>query len=449
MLDRTIKPIPSGKIEFKLPEINIFTLNNSLKIYHVKKSTLPIVQLYLITPAGSIYDNKNKYGSSKLTSMLIDEGAGNLSGLEISDRIDMLGTILNISSNKEFITLSLLTLKNNLDKSLEIFSLIIQSPNFNKSDFDRELQRLQNQTLQLNDEPSYVASSEFVKTIYQSTPFEFPSNGKPESVKLISNHDIKNFYSKRFLPNNSFFIVVGNIGCNELEKQLNKYFAEWETKNNSIDLFDKIKQTSKNIIFINKPDAAQSEIRVGHFSKGRNSEDFYARTILNTILGGQFSSRINLNLREDKGFTYGANSNYGYNKLGSTFTVSTSVKSDNTVDAVKEILFELENVKSTITNEELVFSKSYLIRRYPSLFETYSQVATNISLLPIFDLNPDYFQKYIDHINCVTLEDVTKAANENILSDQMLIVVVGNKSIIKDDLKKLSELIKSDYEEKS
>jgi zinc protease len=438
MLDRTIKPTPTGKIDFNLPQINSFTLSNSLRVYHVLKNTLPIVQINLIIPAGSIYNVENKSGLSSLTSMLIDEGAGNLSGLEISDKIEILGSILNISSNKEFATISLLTLKENFKKSLKIFSLIIQSPNFNESDYNRESQRLRTHILQLNDDPSYLASTEFQRIIYNKTPYKYPSSGASNTISELSNDNVKNFYKETYSPNGSSLVVVGDINTEEIANSLNNYLINWNAQGVRPLIKTSVNPTKKQIVLIDKSDAAQSEIRVGHSSKGRNSEDFYSRTILNSILGGQFSSRINLNLREDKGFTYGAHSSYSYNNLGSLFSVSTSVKSENTTEAIKEILFELENIKNTIKDEEVNFSKSYLVRRYPSLFETYSQLATNISLIPIFKLNEKYFANYISKIEGVTTQKVTQAATENILEESLVIVVVGNEKIIGNDLEKFA-----------
>jgi len=190
----------------------------------------------------------------------------------------------------------------------------------------------------------------------------------------------------------------------------------------------------KQIMIINKSNAAQSEIRIGHLSKSRKSNDFYSRSILNSILGGQFSSRINLNLREDKGFTYGAHSNYSYNSYCSSFSASTSVKTEYTGDTIKEILYELEKIKSTITRDELEFSKSFLLRRYPSLFETYSQVITNLSLLPIYDLDRKYFNNYMTNISNVKLNEVVEAAKENIKLDNLAVTIVGDKNKIMDQL---------------
>lgn len=440
MLDRTIKPQPSRKINFDLPEINIFTLENSLKVFHINKVTLPIIQIKLIIQAGNIYCDDNKIGTSTLTSMLIDEGAGNLSGLEISDKIESLGSILNISSNKEFVTLSLLTLKENLEQSLKIFSLIVKEPRFSVSDFNREFQRLQTQIIQLNDDPGFVANKKFNKIIYNSTRYQYPAQGSVESISNLTNEDVKSFYKGNYVLNRSSIIVVGDIDKNELADSLNGQFNSWQNSFQRSNEKMTVRPSKRQIVLVHKSDAAQSEIRMGHFSKQRNSDDFYARSILNSILGGQFSSRINLNLREDKGFTYGAHSNYIYNQLGSSFVVSTSVKTENTVDSIKELQKELENARTKLTEDEIKFSKSYLIRRYPSLFETYSQIATNISLLPIYNLDKNYFSNYIKNIAKTSLKEVSDAALENIRLNELITVVVGNKNKIEKELSKLAEL---------
>lgn len=445
MLNRKVKPVPSGKIQFSLPEINLFNLRNSVKVYHVEKRSLPIVQINLLIPAGSIHSPGNKVGVSALTSMLIDEGAGELNGLEISNRIEMLGSILNITSNKEFTTISLLSLKENFIESLEILSLILLSPTFSQTDFEREKQKIESHIMQLNDDPSYLASKELNSIIYKNTPYQFPSNGNKDTLGNINNDDIRKFYNDNYKPNGSSLVVVGDMSKTELEVHLNNLFGRWKGSNDQKLKNTKIKKTTKQLILVNKSDAAQSELRLGHISEKRDSDNFFSRTILNSILGGQFSSRINLNLREDKGFTYGANSNYHYNRVGSTFAVSTSVKTENTIEALDEIMFELKNVKKTLREEEISFSKSYLVRRYPSLFETYSQVATNISLLPIYNLEKEYFSNYIKNITEVKLNDVVAAAHESINLDNLVIIVVGSSKLLKDDLIRFSESHNFDF----
>jgi zinc protease len=436
IIDRKVKPQPNGKVNFKLPEIQIFTLDNGLKVYYVHKNTLPITQVNLIIHSGSRYDFSDESGLAQLTSMLIDEGAGNLTGLEIDNEIELLGSILSIDSAKEYSSISLLSLNENIHRSLELFTLILQEPNFNEVDFKREKEKLITHILQQNDNPAYIANTEFKSYLFNNTPYKFPNTGLTKTVEKITNNSVQKFYQENYLPSNTSLIIVSGSDEHEIYSLAQRYFGNWKTSKKVESLKVNFKNSEKKIILIDKPDASQSELKIGHLSKSRKSKDFYAASVMNSILGGQFSSRINLNLREDKGYTYGAHSSFSYNSFGGYFSVSSSVKTENTGDAIKEILFELENIKSTVTQKEVEFAKSYLIRRYPALFETYSQLASNLSLIPIFDLDKDYFDNYTDNISKVTIEDVSKAANDNILLDNLTIVIVGDKTKV---LKQLND----------
>jgi len=437
ILDRTVKPKPNGKIKFNIPFINTFKIKNGLNVYYIQRNTLPIVQVNLIVHSGSRFDTKNKNGLSKLTSILLDEGAGSFTGLEINNEIESLGSILNVESSIEHSTVSLMTLKDNLDKSMEIFSLIVREPSFNNDDFEREKEKLSTTLLQLKDDPSFLASQHFRNILFNATPYQFTSSGLQETITSLTNDEIKSFYKNNFLPGNSSLIIIGNLTQEEIHTLASKYFAEWQNKIHTPKLKVRFNKTEKQIILIDKPNAPQTELRIGHISKSRKTKDFFATNIFNSILGGQFSSRINLNLREDKGYTYGVHSSFNYNFYGGAFTIASSVKLENTGDAIKEILTELENIKTTISKDELDFSKSYLTRRYPSMFETYSQLAGNTSLIPIYKLELDYFQNYVSGIAKCTLDNVVKAAKNNINLDELVIVVVGNKKKIKEQIKYL------------
>ena len=438
IINRKVRPKPNGIVNFKLPKIKTFILDNGLKVYFTHKNTLPITQVNLIIHSGSRYDLTNEYGLTQLTSMLIDEGAGDLTGLEIDNEIELLGSILSVDSSKEYSSLSLLTLNENIGRSLELFTLILQSPSFNEVDFKREKEKLITHILQQKDNPTYIANSEFKEYLFNNTPYQFPNNGYAETVGKISNNSVKNYYQNNYSPSNSSLVIVSGSSEKEIYSLVQKYFGNWKVSSNTLPLSVNFKKQEKKIILLNKPDASQSELKIGHISKSRKAEDFFATSVMNSILGGQFSSRINLNLREDKGYTYGAHSSFSYNSFGGYFSVSTSVKTENTGDAIKEILFELENIKTTITAKEVEFAKSYLIRRYPALFETYSQLASNLSLIPIFELDKNYFDNYTINISKVTIEEVIKAANENILSDSLAIVVVGDKTKVLKQLSKFS-----------
>ncbi|GBD89944.1 peptidase M16 inactive domain protein [bacterium BMS3Abin04] len=438
-IDRATKPKEKGKIKFHLPTIKRFTLSNGLKIIFVEKNNLPIIQFSFISQAGSKNDPTGKKGLAYLTSLLIDEGAGKFDALQLDDEIESLGSILKCSADQDSFSISILSLKENLKKSLNILSLIITQPRFEEPDFIREKQKLLTKILQLRDNPEYIASSAFRKILYKDSPYFSSTIGYYKDVENIKPEDVKEFYKQNITIDNSTLVVVGKIKIDELKNLVEKNFNNWETKEHKKLQLNNITPTKANYYFVHKDGAAQSQLRIGMISKSRNSKDFYARTIMNSILGGQFSSRINLNLREDKGFTYGASSSYQYNKHSGSFIVSTGVQSVHTGESISEILKELKEIRKNITHDEVNFSKSYLIKRYPALFETYSQVASNLMLLIIHDLPDNYFDTYIENLEKVNSNEILKAAKENILLDQIAILAVGDRKIVLPQLEKLSD----------
>jgi len=439
LIDRTKKPSEDGTIKFILPKINKFNLSNGLNIVFVEKNNLPIVQFNFIIDAGSKLDPIGKKGLATLTSMLIDEGAGEFDALSLDSELEKLGSIFSAGVDHDTFNVSLLTLKENLDRSLYLFKLIMTEPNFEESDFERERKKLTTKILQLKDEPSFIARSVFEKITFSNSPYSFPEIGLQDDLITLSKNDIVNFYKKIITVTNSTLIVVGNIKKDELRDKLEKYFGGWTSKGkNHFDIKD-ISRNKSKIFVVNKTGAAQSEIRIGHISKGRNVPDFLAKSVMNIILGGQFTSRINLNLREKNGFTYGADSSFSYNKMMGYFVVSTAVESKNTIPSISEILFELKNIRKDIKTEELEFAKSYLIKRFPSLFETYLQITNNLAMLIIYNLPEDYFNNYIDNINKITLEEVIQAAINNIFPDSVNILIVGDKNLVLPKVKELGE----------
>jgi zinc protease len=446
-IDRTIKPIPSKEISFSLPGIEKFTLNNNLEVHFIKKTNLPILQFNLLINAGSFLDLENKKGLSNLFSLAVDEGAGKYNSLQLSDEFELLGSNFSISSSEDNAFFSLQTLKENVAKSLELFSAVIKTPHFNENDFKREQRKVITHIFQQQDEPDEIADLVFDHIIFgKSNPYSSPIVGYDKDVKNISTDDIKTFYSNFILPNNSKLIVVGNISKEELLDKLEFYFKDWTSKEILIDVsFPKI-NSDKKIFLFDKKGSVQSEIRIGHTTPNRNENDFFPKTILNNILGGQFTSRINLNLRERKGYTYGAHSRFNYLKESAYFLATTSVGIENTGNAVREIMNELEGIRAGVDTEELDFAKSFLIRKFPSNFETFKQIASNLISMVIHSLPGDYFNTYIDNIKSVKKEHVNNAAEKYIHPDRAITVIVGDKDKILDQLKDLNsaEIIEVD-----
>lgn len=448
ILDRKIKPAPGSQINFSLPQIEEFTVENGMKVTFVHKANLPIVQMYFSINSGSIYDPENKSGVAYLTSLLLDEGAGGLNTMELDKEIEKLGSILSISTDQDSTFISLTCIEEHFSRTLELGSMILNDPHFDQADFEREKNRHATKIVQSLDDPSYVASNCFSKVLFKNSHYSNTTLGTQSTVENISNEDVRNFYNKLILPNNINLIVVGSISKQKLSDELNKNFSGWKSKKlNHLENNISNSTSAKRVVFIRKDDAPQSELRIGHLAKKRNSPDYYATTIMNTILGGQFSSRINSNLREDKGYTYGAHSYFSHNKSSGMFTVSTSVNSENTVDAVNEILNEINGMRKEIYKEELEFAKSYLIKHYPANFETYGQIAKNISLINHFDLQKDYFNTYIPIMKELNLKSVSDSAVNNIAPNQLTILILGSEKLLKENLGELGdEFIQMDSE---
>ena len=435
-LNRSRKPSTSSHISFKMSPIEKFLLKNGTEVHFINKNELPIIRMNLIINAGSKYDKIGRKGTSNLLAMCIDEGAGKYDALELSEQFDLLGAQFSVYCNSDHLQITLQVLKENFEESLKLLSIILTEPHLNEEDFNREKRKIITRLKQLSDDPNYTANTSFESLLLgKGNPYSYPSLGIENDITKIKKEDIKSFYGKTVLPNNSFIVVVGDISKTKLKINLDEYLSSWNKGKTDLHLKIKTNDDKRLVYIVNKKDSVQTEIRIGHHTNGRNSEDYFNKNILNTVLGGQFTSRINLNLREKHGYTYGAGSIFNYYINSSYFEVSTSVGIENSLKAIQEIFNELNNIKLGITEEELTFAKSSVTRKFPLNFETYRQVASNITGKIIFNLPEDYFKTYIAKINSVTIEDVNKAAIENIFPESATTVLVGDKDKISDQLK--------------
>lgn len=447
MIDRKLKPEPSGEITFSLPDINKISLSNGLKVYYIHKEKLPVTRINLIIGCGSRFDPLNQKGISNLTSMVMDEGADGMSSLEISDAFNILGSNFSIHSDTESVNLGLQSLTENFETSMDIFSKVLLNPDFNNPDFEREKKKILTRLIQLRDEPDYLAEQIFeFRSFGNNNPYSFPTLGYDNEIGSLKTEDAKDFYTRKFSPAVSNLVAVGSLNFDTLIEVLENNFSDWRTHPDKVHLTGSTSANRKMIFLFDKKDSVQSEIRIGHTSPIRNSKDYFQRLILNTVLGGQFTSRINLNLRENKGYTYGAFSHFSYLKEAAYFYVSTSVGIENTVNAIKEIYSELEKIQEGITDDELEFAKSSIVRNFPSNFESYRQITNNLSSRVLHNLPDDYFNTYIDNVLSVNSEQIKFAAQKFINPDNALCVIVGDKDKLSGPLETMGlEIIETDY----
>lgn len=423
MLDRTKKPLETGRINFELPIIGELKLSGVKRCLFAEKFELPIVKMNLIFDSGSKFDSAGKFGLSYLTALLIDEGAGSYNALELSDEFEFLGSNFSISVTEDSIIFSILSLKENFERTLELLCFILKSPHFKQSEFDREQKNHISKLMQLRNQPDFTAGNIFQEIIFSNTSYAHSPFGNLEHVQSITNDDVKDYYSAKFKAPS--ITAVGAITQTEFSELFEKYFGGFFTLAQETLQHFTPDLRKRAIYLFDKKDSAQGEIRIGHISNKRE-EDFFAKLILNAVLGGQFSSRLMHNLREVKGYTYGVHSGFGYNKNLGSFEISTAVDIKNVAPAVSEIIKEVHWIKPGITEDELTFVKSYLTKRFPAQFETYSDIVANFSSIINNNLNKGYYYEYIQNIERVTRQDVLSAAQNRIDTDGLQIVIVGN-----------------------
>jgi len=437
-INRKNIPEPSSKCSFSLPKIEEFKTGNSFNVIFVRKVNLPIIRFSYLSEIGSRIDPENQKGLANLFGMVLDEGAGGLSAIELKEEFQLLGTNFSVNINKDFSSLSFLSLKENFEKSLELVSLILNKPEFEEQSFKREKGKILTSLQQVKDSADVIADLAFNNLIFdRKIPYAFPTAGYPDQINNLTINDVTAFYSNFFKKSRPYLIAVGDFEKETLVKIIDDKLAHVKD-NIELNNFQG-KQISKNtsIFFVDKKDSVQSEIRIGHVTARRNENDFYSKVILNSILGGQFTSRLNHNLREEKGYTYGVHSSFSYYKYAGTFYVTTSVATDYTAPAISEIMKELNKIQEGVNEEELNFAKSSIIKRFPANFETYGQIAGNLSSKIKHSLPNNYFDNYLSRIAEVTSEDITDTALKNLSPDNAVIIVVGDKQKILPQLKEL------------
>ena len=425
---RSKAPQPKSDMNFTIPLFDNFKLDNGIQSYFIQKKDLPIINLSFILNTGSKSDPISKKGLANLLSLCIDEGAGNFNALQLAEEFDLRGASYSIHTNNDITTLSLQVLSEHFDDTLKLLADIILFPHLKEEDFNRERRKISTRILQLQDEPDYIANSAFEYLLFgKENAYAHPVSGFPADLSRLDVSDLRNFYNDFFSQGNSAIVIAGNIENEKLKNLLNINFGRWQNIFRQQDFPNFFPDTKNQVFVIDKKHSVQTEIRTGHLTSKRNQDDYYKKLVLNSILGGQFTSRINMNLREKYGYTYGAYSRFNYYKDNAFFYVSTSVNTENTFPAMSEIFSEIEGIHKGVTKEELIFAKSSITKKYPSNFETCSHLASNLINKLVFDLPDDYFNTYIENINNVSLEDVDQAAIASIHPENTITILVGDR----------------------
>lgn len=439
-LDRSIEPKVGPAFKMALPKIERGVLENGFRIIVVEHKELPVIQMQMVIRTGADADVFEKAGVASLTSEMLDEGTTSRNALQIADDLDFIGASVTTSTNYDGSYVGLLTLKEHLKTSFEIFSDVILNPVFPDSDFDRIKDELLTDLIAQKVRAEIVASNVFnLKLFGEQHPYSQNIDGSEETVNRITVQNIKDYYNQFFVPNNASLIVVGDITMEEVMQLAKKHLGNRQRKLIKIPVLPEVEKSQETKIYIvNKEGAPQSQIRVGNIGIRRSSPDFYAVNILNQIIGAS-NGRLFLNLRETHAYTYGAYANFSMRKAEGPFLAYAGVKTDVTDSSLIEFLKEINRIRDELVPEdEFEMYKTAVIQRLPRVFETPAQITSQLLALELFNLPDDFFSTLMDNYQKVTREDIQRVAQKYMTPNNLTIVIVGDEKVIKDKINKLN-----------
>jgi zinc protease len=448
VLDRTRPPKPGPLPKVSFPKHAERTLSNGLKVYLVENHEQPIVTTSLYVRAGSVDDPKEFQGLASVVGEMLTKGTARRTAPEIAEEIDFVGGSLSANASWDSTTLSVTILTRYLGKGLDLLADILLNPTFPEEDLERvKLQRIAG-LKQAKADAGYLADTVFTKLVFAEHPYGHQAGGTEWSVTAITRDAITKFHADRFGADSAFFVVAGDVDPDSFIASLETLFGGWKRTAQKRDIkHPELLQNKVQVGLVEKEGAVQSAIRIGHLGIERKNEDYTPLYVLNMLLGGYFNSRINLNLREKHGFTYGARSYFDARMETGPFVVSTEVSTGVTVRSVEEILNELRRITAeAITAEELEMVKNYVIGSFPLQIETPQQVASRVATLVLYDLERDYYDTFRNKVAELTEERLLEAARKYLHPDRVSIVVSGDVPSLREPMASFGEVNSYDAE---
>jgi zinc protease len=434
------RPHPGLPREYHFPKFEKRLLENGLAVIVAPVSKLPVVTVLAVIDATAVADPAGKEGVAEITAQALRDGTTEIDGARLTLEFEKLGTSLEVGADWDSTVASLTVLRDKVDKAFALFSSVIISPAFRAEDIDRLRSERLAERVQILDEPRGLAEESFARFAYASSSrYSEPMSGSSQAISAITRDDVVAFHSRGYAPDATTLILVGDLTVEEGVKLAEISFGAWTGKRAPrATALDHPARAGRASQIVSKPDAAQSELRIGHVGVPRTNPDYFPVVVMNAVLGGLFSSRINLNLREAHGYTYGASSYFDWRRQAGPFVISTAVQSEVTGAAISETLKEIDRMRQEeIGAEELSLATDYLEGVFPIRYETTGAIASALANMVTFGLPEDYYDTYRSRIGAVTTQDVLAAAKTHVKPDELQIVVVGNATILQAQIEAL------------
>lgn len=441
-LDRSRRPAPGPAPKIRLPRFERLRLANGLRVLAVRHDNLPQVSARLVLPFGAAEDPRDLAGAALLAARALTEGTTERSAGEVAEWLDLLGARFRVDVDHDATTLSLRFLSHVQDGAFELLAEVVSGPAFDVKEVERLRDERLDEIASGLDEPRVVASLRLGEATFGEHPYGVRAGGVDETVRAIDADVLRDHHSRFYRPSGATLILVGDVPePDELSQRLETVFRGWQgDPDDAGELAEPVLPGARRLWAV-QWDGPQSEIRIGGVGISRADQDYPAVQVMNAILGGLFSSRINMNLREEKGWTYGAGSHFDARKLPGPYIIATAVDAKVTADAVREILAEMERMQAEPPDdEELELAKNALTLSLPRLFETVGQVSGRVAQQVIYELPDDYWETYPEKVRAVTPVSVQRLAERLLSTERAMIVVVGPIRDLRAELETLGPL---------
>jgi zinc protease len=434
---RPPRPVPGPPRDYHFPRFQTQALANGVKVVTAPIHRLPIATVLAVVDAGAVCDPPGREGVAQLAAKLLLEGAGSRDGAELAEQFERLGATIEAAADWDAGVISMTVTSANLPRAFSLFADVLRRPAFRPREIERIKSERLVELLQLRAEPRGLADEFLGAALYHpSSRYAIAEGGTESTVNAITAEDIGAIYASRFAPDTTTLVVTGDVAPAAALALAREHLGDWSGRAlPATPSVDKPARATRATHLVAKVDAPQSELRMGHVAVPRTHPDYFDLVVMNAILGGLFNSRVNMNLREAHAYTYGAFSAFDWRRGAGPFVVSTAVRSDVTAESIREVLIEIERMRTEpVPDAELTLATSYLDGVFPIRYETTAAVAAALANQVIYGLPDDYFDRYRDRIRAVTATSVLEAAQSHLAPDRMQAVVVGDAAAVRGSL---------------
>jgi len=427
------RPLPAHDVSF--PPYEVRTLPNGLQVVVVLHHEQPAVSMRLLIRAGGSSDPKDKLGLARLTASVLDQGTTTKSAEELADAIDFIGGAESTNAGTDLSQLSMIVMKDSFDVGMRMLSDMARHPAFSPSEIDRQRQQVLSGLQVSLEDPDFVANAVFDRLVYGFHPYGMPQTGTPASISAITRDDLVAFHRRFFSANNAILAIVGDVTADEAFNEATKVFGDWEKRDVPPPVFLEPPDPTRRLIVVNKPDAVQTEVRVGHIGVPRKSPDYMALNLAIRILGGEGSNRLHQVLRTERGLTYGAQAQFDTLKWAGDIEAETNTRSEATGEVLRLIVDEFWRLqRERVGERELADAKAYLTGSFPLTIETPDEIALQVLNNVFYEIPLSELQNFRERVNAVTVDDIQRVARAYLKPDRLSVVLVGNAAAFRSQL---------------